>query len=222
MADRDFHTIWGTDDSVTVPTGTPADPKAFDNMWFAPPKDESKETARPNVTRPGVLANSEHEGIWGSLKNIATGAVKGAGDVVGVVGNTANLADYLLARGESAITGKPVEEVQAGHAETKAKAGANPTVLSKIRSAIAPENVLPSGPDVSNRLLNVTGEYVPTTEGQKLAQAGIQTVVGSVGPGFRGAPAPVNNLLPNMIRQSPTLAATGALAQGVQRRVRFW
>lgn len=213
-----FHGVWGTGGAAVAPdeTGTRVlDPKAFDSMWFSTPKDESKAPARPNVTKPGVLANSEHEGIWGALKNIATGAVKGAGDVVGVVGNTANLADYLLSRGESAVTGKPLEEVQAGHAETKAKAAENPTVLSQIRSAIAPENVLPSGPDVSNRLLSATGEYVPTTEAQKLAQAGIQTVVGSVGPGFRGAPAPVNNLIPNMVRQSPLLAATGATAQGV-------
>jgi hypothetical protein len=213
-----FHGVWGTGGAGVAPdeTGTRVlDPKAFDNMWFSTPKNESKAPERPNVTKPGVLSNSEHEGIWGPLKNIATGAVEGAGDIVGAVGNTANLADYLLSRGESAITGKPLEEVQAGHAATKAKAAENPTVLSRIREAIAPENVLPSGPDVSNKLLSATGEYVPTTEGQKLAQAGMRAVVGSVGPGFRGAPAPVNNLIPNIVRQSPMLAATGAAGQGV-------
>lgn len=212
-----FHGYWGTEGAGTAPdeTGTRVlDPKGFGSFWFSEPVPEAGPR-RPNVTKPGVLANSEHEGIWGALKNIATGAVKGAGDVVGIVGNTAHLADYLLARGESAVTGKPLEAVQAGFAQKKAAAAANPSTLGQIRSAIAPENVLPSGPDVANRLLDVTGEYVPTSQYQKLAQAGIQTVVGSVGPGIRGAPAPVNNLVPNMVRQSPLLAATGALAQGV-------
>src|SRR4051794_18278147 len=106
-----FHGFWGTDGAGTAPdeTGTRVlDPKAFDSFWFSSPKAEA-EAKRPNVTKPGVFANSDHEGVWGPLKNIATGAVKGLGDVVGVVGNTANLADYLLARGESAVTGKPLE-----------------------------------------------------------------------------------------------------------------
>ncbi len=218
MDENNFHTLWGTGGANAAPeeSGTRVlDTKAFDSMWFAEPKVVKAEKAKPVVTKPGVLANAEHEGVWGALKNIATGAVRGAGDIAGAVGNTAHLADYLLARGESAITGKPLEDVQASFAEKKAKAEANPTLLSSIHSAIAPENVMPSGQDVSNRLLNVTGEYVPTTQGQKLAQAGMQAVVGSVGPGFRGAPAPVNNLIPNIIRQSPMVGATGALAQGV-------
>ena len=213
-----FHGLWGTAGAGVAPdeTGTRTlDPKAFDSMWFAEPKTVAPAKSKPNVTRPGVLANSEHETVWGALKNIATGAVKGAGDIVGAVGNTAHLADYLMARGESAVTGKPLEDVQASFAEKKAKAAADPSVLGQVRPAITPENVLPSGPDVSNRLLDMTGEFVPTTQGQRLAQAGMQTVIGSVGPGFRGAPAPVNNLIPSMVRQSPVLAATGALAQGV-------
>lgn len=220
--EKAFHDLWGTGGAGTAPdeTGTRVlDPKAFDQMWFSSPKEEPATKARPVVTKPGMLANAEHETIWGALKNVATGAVRGAGDIVGAVGNTAHLADYLLARGESAITGKPLEEVQAGQAEKKA-AAANST-LGQIRAAIAPENVLPSGQDVSNRLLSVTGEFVPTTEGQRMAQAGMQAVVGSIGPGFRGAvPAgaasiPVNNLTSNIIRQSPLLAATGAVGQGV-------
>jgi hypothetical protein len=214
-----FHGLWGTGGAASAPeeTGTRVlDPKAFDSTWFSEPKaKEAKKAGLPVITNPGVLANSEHEGIWGPLKNIATGAVKGLGDIPGVVGNTANFADYLVARGESAVTGKPLEDVQAGMAAKKAAAAENPSVLSRIHSAIAPENVLPSGPDVSNRLLSHTGEYVPTTEGQRLVQAGVQAVVGSVGPGVRGAAAPVNNLTGNIIRQSPVLAATGAVGQGV-------
>lgn len=218
MNEKEFHDLWGTGGAAPAQdeTGTRVlDQKAFDSMWLSEPKEVPAVKAAPVVTKPGILANTEGEGIWGALKNIATGAVKGAGDVVGVVGNTANLADYLLARGESAVSGKPLEDVQASFAAKKAAAAAKPTALSEIRSAIAPENVLPSGPDVANRLLSVTGEYVPTTQGQRLAQAGMQTVVGSLGPGVRGAPAPVNNLIPSIVRQSPVLGATGALAQGV-------
>ena len=213
----DDHLFGGEFDAAVPVQGTDAgEDHIFGSEFPIAASKAGKAVAKAvSAPKPGILANAEGEGIWGALKNIATGAVKGAGDVVGVVGNTANLADYLLARGESAVTGKPLEDVQASFAAKKAAAAAKPTALSEIRSAIAPENVLPSGPDVANRLLSATGEYVPTTQGQRLAQAGMQTVVGSLGPGVRGAPAPVNNLTSNIVRQSPVLGATGALAQGV-------
>lgn len=213
----DDHLFGGEFDAAVPVQGTDAgEDHIFGSEFPIAASKVGKAVAKAvSAPKPGILANTGDEGVWGALKNIATGAVKGAGDVVGVVGNTANLADYLLARGESAVTGKPLEDVQASFAAKKAAAAAKPTALSEIRSAIAPENVLPSGPDVANRLLSVTGEYVPTTQGQRLAQAGMQTVVGSLGPGVRGAPAPVNNLIPSIVRQSPVLGATGALAQGV-------
>lgn len=214
-----FHQAWGTG-GVAAPTQDDSssrslDPSAFESTWLTT-KSGDKVKVVPIVSpKPGVLANAEHDDTWGPLKNIATGAIKGVGDAVGAVGNTANFADYLIARGQSAITGKPLEEVQADLAARKAAYEKNAGPIGKIHNAIAPENVLPSGQDVSNPILSRTGEYVPTTEGQRLAQAGVQTVFGSVGPGVRGSPTPVNALASNIVRQAPVLAATGALGQGV-------
>jgi hypothetical protein len=219
MAD-DFDTIWGTGGAPSAPpaTGTTVlDPDDFDKMWLTS-KDSGTRQERQKVeekSKPGVLANAEHEGFWGPLKNIATGAIKGAGDVAGAIGNTANFADYLMARAESAYTGKPVDKVIEDFAAKRAAKAANPSTLGKIENLVRPENVLPSGPDVSNPILSVTGSYVPKTEGQRLAQSAIETVVGSLGPGTRGAPNPVAGIVPNIVRQSPLLGATGAVGQGV-------
>jgi hypothetical protein len=223
MAD-DFDSLWGTSGAApsAAPTGTiVVDPNDFEKTWLsgASTKSDDGKKTPPVITQPGVLANAEHDDTWGPLKNIATGAIKGVGDIAGAVGNTGNLADYLIARGQSAITGQPIEEAQADIAKRKATTNAlqSQTALGRAASSanpLSPAN-LPSGPDVYNPILNKTGAYVPTTEGQRLTQAGMETVVGSLGPGVRGAAAPVNAIASNIIRQAPGLAATGALGQGI-------
>lgn len=222
---NDFDTLWGTSGTSAAPaaTGTTVlDPTDFEKTWLTS-KDAAAngdvKSSPEKISRPGVLGNKPDEGGWGALKNIATGAIKGLGNSVGTVGNTANMADYLLARGESAITGKPVENVLADYASKRQAKANSPSKLGAIENALRPENVLPSGPDVYNPVLAKTGDYVPQTEGAKLAQAGIDTVFGSLGPGVRGvaAPAagPVNGLASGIVRQAPLLAMTGALGQGV-------
>ena len=218
MDTNSFHDVWGTGGVAPAPTPDSQtrvlDPKSFEGTWLV--GDERKVDEKPKAEgKPGVLANSEHEGYWGPLKNIATGAIKGVGDAVGFVGNTANLADYLLARADSAITGKPVDDVLKGYAAKRDEQSKNTGVLGSIEHAINPVSVLPSGSDVYNPILAKTGEYVPTSEAQKLAQTGIQTVFVVIGPGVRGAPAPVNDLIPQIVRQAPVTALTGALGQGV-------
>lgn len=212
-----FHQLWGTT-GLAAPLASAADdvtrsldPKNFEATWLK----TSPETKKEPVVRPGALGNKADDGIWAPLKNIATGAIKGAGNAVGFVGNTANMADYLIARGVAGYTGKPIDDVLADLAAKRRAADANPSALGKFEQAIRPENVLPSGPDVYNPILAKTGEYQPTTEREKLAQAGVNAVFSSLGPGVRGAPAPVNGLAPSIVRQSPLLAATGALSEGV-------
>lgn len=212
-----FHNLWGTsgaaapapaDDSST----RALDPKAFESTWL---QSAPEPKGKAPITRPGALGNKADDGVWAPLKNIATGAIKGLGNSVGAIGNTANMADYIMARAEAAATGKPIDDVLADFAAKKRAQAENPSVIGKIEQAIRPENVLPSGPDVYNPVLAKTGEYEPTTPGQKMAQAGVNAVFGSLGPGVRGAPAPVNALVPNIIRQAPVLGATGALGEGV-------
>lgn len=215
---NDFDTLWGTSGAASTPdaTGTTVlDPNDFDKTWLTTKSGEKAKVFPIVSPKPGALANLDHDDTWGPLKNISTGAIKGIGDSIGAIGNTANLADYLIARGQSAITGKPLEEVQADLAKRKTDYEKNSTKIGKLHSLIASDNVLPNGQDVSGPILAKTGEYVPTTEGQRLAQAGIQTVFGSLGPGTRGATAPVAGLPGNIVRQAPALAAIGGLGQGV-------
>lgn len=180
----------------------------------------ARKGKKEEITREGVLGNKPDEGVWGPLKNIATGAIKGLGNSAGFVGNTANMADYLMARGESAITGKPVDDVLGSYASKRKEQSESPSLLARLRNAVTPENVLPSGPDVYNPILARTGSYEPQTESGKLAQGAINTVFGSLGPGVRGsgvgyAAAPVPGILQNIVRQSPVLGATGAFGEGV-------
>lgn len=172
------------------------------------------------ITRDGALGNKPGDGIWGPLKNIATGAIKGLGNSAGFVGNTANMADYVMARGQSAVTGQPIDDVLKSFAAKREEQANSPSLLTRLRSSIAPENVMPSGPDVYNPILARTGSYDPQTEGGKLAQGAINTVFGSLGPGVRGAgvgplAATTPNLVQSIVRQAPILGATGALGEGV-------
>lgn len=205
---------------VTTKAVTPTEgaPDFESDFEVAPSKVKAEplhSSPNPPEPKPGILANADHDDVWGPLKNIATGAIKGIGNAAGFVGNAANTADYLMARAESAYTGKPVDQVLADFAAKREAKAANPSVLSKIENAIRPENVSPAGPDVYNPILKLTGEYVPQTEGQRLVQSGANAVFGSLGPGVRGAPNPVAGLVPNIVRQAPMLGATGALGQGV-------
>lgn len=220
MAD-DFDSTWGTGgtpDAAPASSTTVVDPNDFDKTWLSgsdsSDKVPTKITIRPGG-QPGVLANSQHEGIWGPLKNIATGVVKGVGDIAGVFGNTGDMADYLVARGVSAATGKPLPNVQSDMAARQAAYEQSLNPVEKFFNSLSPRNVMPNGQQVSNALLAHTGEYVPQNEGQQLAQSGIQAVVGSLGPGVRGAPAAVPGLTSSIIRQAPVTGAIGALGQAV-------
>lgn len=217
MAD-DFDSVWGTGGaaSTPAPSGTTVlDPNDFEKTWLTTKSGDKVKVVPVVSDKPGLLANSDHDETWGPLKNIATGAIKGIGNSLGAIGNTANLSDYLMARAESAYTGKPVENVLSDFAAKRQAKASNPSVLSTVENALRPENTLPSGSDVSNPILTRTGEYIPTTPGQRLAQTAVDTVFGSLGPGVRGAPAPVNGLISGIVRQAPVLGATGAFGQGV-------
>jgi Cell Wall Hydrolase len=136
------------------------------------------------------LANAPGDTLLtGAAKNVATGAIKGMGDIPGAGGNLTNLGDYLLARIESAVTGKPVEQVQAEHAATLAAVHADMAKrpLGALANAIDPAQVLPSGSDVSGPILARTGEYVPTSPLGRAVQGGVETAVGSLAPGVKGA-----------------------------------
>jgi hypothetical protein len=205
--------------SASAPAVGGPDVDALAKMYGADEPDAPAVVAdRPMTVHPGTLANADDDGLGASIaKNVATGAVKGIGDAAGVVGNTSNLADYLVAKAESAATGKPVEDVLAGLAQNRQQEQGNPTIIGRIADAINPRNLFPSGSDVSNKLLAQTGEYVPTSEAEKMIQAGAQTVTGALGPGVRapsaGVASSLSGALANAAGQAPMAAVSGALGQ---------
>ncbi len=168
----------------------------------------------------GVLSNTRDDGyLSGAAKGAATAAIKGVGDSVGAVGGLSNLADYLIARAEAKITGKPVDQVLAEHAETRQRVQAdmNQSALGRLAVATDPTNVLPAPSDVSGPILARTGEYVPTSEPGKIAQAGVEAAVGAMGPGG-GAISPGTAgkaVAATLARQAPAMAVAGSVGQGV-------
>lgn len=187
------------------------------------PSEAITDTAPPLTVHAGTLANSPTDtDLTEAAKNVATGAIKGVGDAAGTVGNTGNMADYLVARGENALTGTPTADVQTGLQQNKlltltpSKTGNSvydgvTNALGKLAYYSDPRNVFPSGQDISNPILAQTGEYTPSSTLGRMAQAGIETAVGSLGPGSRGTPVGnVPNALAHIAQASPGLVRTGA------------
>lgn len=157
----------------------------------------------------GALSNRPGDGwISAAAKGAGTGIIRGLANSIGTVGNLGQFADYLLARGHSALTGRPVEEVLADYAKRRAASPA---------SAIDPSQVLPTGEQVAAPILRRTGEYRPETALGRAAQAGVEAAASMVGPGggaaVRGAPA--SEALATAGRLAPINLGVGAAAQGV-------
>ncbi len=168
---------------------------------------------------PGPLSNAPGDGwLSGAAKGAGTAAVKAVGNVAGFVGGLSGLEDYLIAKGQSVVTGKPIDQVMADLAARRAKTEADmsQSPLGRLASASDPTKVLPSPDDVSGPILAKTGQYVPTSEVGRLAQAGTEAALSSVGPGM-GAVSPgtaARALTVNLARQAPAMAAAGAASQG--------
>lgn len=162
-----------------------------------------------------LLSNAPSDsGLSATAKNVGTGIVKGVGDIPGFAGNTSNIADYLLARMQGAITGEPVEKVLEGFKTKDAKYAADVTkrwgtAVGGAMNAVDPHN-LPSGADISNPILARTGAYTPTNEIERLIQGGTEAAVGSLAPGVRG-PAP--NLLTSAMKTLPATFGMGTVGQ---------
>ena len=193
----------------------PADPGDSAPPLTVSPGTPSAALAGASAAPSGILSNDPNDTIGAGLaKNVATGAVKGVGDVGGFVGNTGNLADYLVARADSAITGSPVGKTMSDLAASR-QAQPSDTWLHKLVTSIDPRNLFPSGPDVSKHVFDITGQYVPTTGAGKALQGGIEAAVGAAAPGVRGAPAPVANILGDVVRGAPAAATAGAAGTAV-------
>lgn len=167
----------------------------------------------PNTTGP--LANAPDEGwLSGLAKGAGTATIKGLSNIPGQIGNLGNFADYLVARGESAITGKPYEQV----AQEQQVRRVQMEAASPLLKFTNPSNVFPTGAEVAAPILKQTGEYVPTTEAGRMAQAGVEAATSMIGPGA-GVRAPGATLGQTLIkapaRMAPANIVAGAAGQGV-------
>lgn len=164
---------------------------------------------------PGPLTASPSDG-WasGAAKGLATAAIKGFGDSLGIPRDLGNFADYLVARGESAVTGKKTDDILR-EMNTSRKPNKDDSWLRRLDKAIDPMNVWPTGQDISAPILSKTGEYVPTSEFGKIAQAGAEAAFSGIGLGAGGAAGKLGDI----VRAAPRLAlgnaGAGAIGQGV-------
>lgn len=195
----------------------PPPPQRRGSVTFATPEEMQQIQAEQH----GALAASPNDTLLGAgLKNVDTGIIKGAGDVVGMPGNVGSLAGYLLDRGESYFTGRPLEEVQAKNAMAEAASrkqqsdfwnGFGP--IGRMIGGIPDASTLPTGSQVAAPILARTGSYVPTTEAGRMLQSGVETVIGALGPGSRGAPiAPGASAFRSTLLRGVAPTATSALA----------
>lgn len=190
-----------------APSPQPSAPRYMTDEEFLGPSS-------PNPSGP--LANSDNDGwLSGFAKGLGTAAIKGLSNSVGMVGNLSNFADYLTARGESAVTGKPVSDIYADIQSQRAKEEAESPILSHFAD---PRAALPSGPQVAAPILAKTGEYQPTSGVGKAAQAGAEAAFGMIGPGG-GTTAPetagVQALIKTPLAWAPANVAAGAAGQSV-------
>jgi hypothetical protein len=157
----------------------------------------------------GVLSNAPDDSYAsGIAKGTGTAAIKGLSNSMGFAHGLGDLTDYLLARAHSKITGEPVESVLEGYKKARQL---QPELLQKID----PMNVLPSPQAIAKPVLNLTGEYVPTSEPGRIAQAGAEAVFSGLGPGGGAAGAPLKDIAAAAPVMAAGNAAAGATGQGI-------
>jgi hypothetical protein len=133
-----------------------------------------KPDARPLANQP------DETGVSGTLKNIGTSIIKGLPHVPSpanpvFASDLGELASYVMARGKAALTGKPIDQVLAEHADLMKKVQASkPSWLPSLSP--------PSGEDVTKPILDKTGEYTPTTALGRAGSSAVQVATG-MGPG---------------------------------------
>ena len=170
------------------------------------------QAATPPTPHPGgALSNSADDDYTsGALKGLGTAAIKAVGNTIGFAGGIHNLASYLVARGEHAITGQPVDAILADMAAKQAAFDKNNPF-----HAIDPMRLVPAPDDISGPILQKTGEYVPTSELGRVAQAGAETALSAVGPGAGAKVGSLGTVLRGAATAAPINAVAGAAAQGI-------
>ncbi len=139
---------------------------------------DRKPDTRPLANRP------DDTDIGGTLKNFGTSIIKGLPHVPSVANpvfanDMQNLTEYLTMRAQSAITGKPMEELQKNVAAKK-------KWIESQRPSWAPNASVTdsgySGEKAIAPILEKTGEYEPQSTAGKIGSSVVQAGA-SMGPG---------------------------------------
>ena len=155
----------------------------------------------------GALANSPTDSnTSGFLKGAGTAVIKGLSDIPGIFGGAMDTADYLVARAQAKITGRPVADILKEQADLKAQSAADPV----FRYA-DPRNWLPSGEQVAAPVLAKTGEYKPDSELGKAAIAAGEAAVSGFSPVIAGSG--IGNIVRDGLKLALPNAAAGAASQ---------
>jgi hypothetical protein len=159
----------------------------------------------------GPLTNTQDDSwLSGAAKGAVTAAIKGGSHIIGQFGDTNDLASFLAAGVGSLFSGRSsASEMVDLKAKQAAWEASTPWYYHPFS--------FPSSGDVSAPVLAKTGEYVPTSEVGKLAQAGVETAAGGLGPGSGAAnvaKAAGEQIAGRTIRQAPLNAVAGVAGQG--------
>lgn len=160
------------------------------------PKDES-----------GPLSNAPNDSyLSGALKGAATAAIRAAGSAAGgFAGDLGSLTDYLMARGQSAVTGEDVNSILQRFAQQRAQVAAD----EAKNIGVSPGVDLPTSEQMASPILSRTGEYEPTSEPGRIAQTALQAGLSALGPGGGAGSART------LAAAAPAVAASAGVGQGV-------
>ncbi len=137
------------------------------------------QSQKPAEPKPGILANSKDDGdISGTAKNVTTATIKGASHIPGIFGDLYDTADYLSDRIAGAITGETQDQLRS-RLKNEVDTGKN----QPLAAMQGVRNRLYSGNDISQPILNVTGEYQPQTSAGKFGAAAIENAIPAIAMG---------------------------------------
>ncbi|MDX7949564.1 hypothetical protein P7D22_00015 [Lichenihabitans sp. Uapishka_5] len=161
----------------------------------------------PSGGAGGALANSPTDSnTSGFLKGAGTAVIKGLSDIPGIFGGAMDTADYLVARAQAKITGRPVADILKEQADLKEQSAADP-----VFKYADPRNWLPSGEQIAAPVLAKTGEYKPDSELGKAAMAAGEAAVSGFSPVIAGGGA--GNIVRGGLELAVPNAAAGAASQ---------
>lgn len=137
---------------------------------------DSARTAAP--ANPGVLANSPDDtALSSAAKGAGTAAIQGVADIPGMAGNMNNFGNYIGARVESYLTGKPLDQVMADRVQRNNALQGFFDAHNPLPGAFSTKEL--TGDEIAAPVLKQTGQYEPSTTAGRIGMTGVRAATGS-------------------------------------------